>query len=253
MRLKKELGQHFLKNEAICTEIVASFMKLSDHTIPLLEIGPGAGAITKYLMKETLVDYKMVEIDTEKALYLVSHIAVDPLQIINQDFLKIDPPFPDKFNIIGNFPYNISTQIMFKIIDWKEQVETVVGMFQKEVAIRIASNEGNKDYGILSVIMQAFYNIEYLFDVPPTAFTPPPKVMSGVISLQNNHNANNIIKPVRFIKFVKACFAMRRKTLRNNLKGILSSEWLEDEFFTKRAEQVSVATFIELYKKQYES
>jgi 16S rRNA (adenine1518-N6/adenine1519-N6)-dimethyltransferase len=170
-------------------------------------------------------------------------------KIIHTDFLKATPPFEDKnFSIIGNFPYNISTQIMFKVYDWKEMVDEVIGMFQKEVADRIAAASGSKVYGILSVLMQAFYKVEYLFDVPPQCFNPPPKVMSGVIKLTNLHNPYQIENPERFKKIVKAAFGQRRKTLRNALKGFWSNEAMQSEIFNKRAEQLSVSDFVSLYQ-----
>ena len=181
--LKKSLGQHFLKDETVCKRIIA----VLEETPPdnLLEVGPGGGALTKYLLEIPDIDFKAVELDHEKVVYLTERYPVLAHKIIEASILEIRPPFPGQFTLIGNFPYNISTQIMFLVLDWREQVERVIGMFQKEVAVRIASGPGNKDYGILSVMLQAYFKVEYLFDVDEDSFNPPPKVKSGVISLQN--------------------------------------------------------------------
>lgn len=244
--LKKSLGQHFLHNETICQDIVEA---LTPETKALLEIGPGAGAITKYLIQKEFQQYICVELDQEKVAYLLHTYPVLKDRIRNEDFLKMQVPFEGSFNIIGNFPYNISTQIMFKVLEWKHQVQEIVGMFQKEVAKRIAAKHGNKEYGILSVLTQCYYDIEYLFDVPPEAFTPPPKVMSGVIRMRLRDEPLYDGDINRFTKFVKACFNQRRKTLRNGLKSYYPTESLTDEVFNKRAEQLSVKELIELYRK----
>ncbi len=244
--LKKSLGQHFLTDESMCEKIVAQ-----PHYYPqlnLVEVGPGGGAITKYLLKKEAINYKVIEIDDEKVAYLPTILPDLKGKIIHQDFLEASLPFGEtKFSIIGNFPYNISTQIMFKVYDWKAYVEEVVGMFQKEVAQRIAAGPNSKVYGILSVLMQAFYKVEYLFDVPPTCFNPPPKVMSGVIKLTNLDNPFQITNPERFKKIVKAAFGQRRKTLRNALKGFWPNDDMKGPIFDKRAEQLSVADFVYLY------
>lgn len=253
MKLRKEFGQHFLIDESKSQAIVESLIELGTKDLPLLEIGPGAGAITKYLKNISFPQYKVVEIDEEKVAYLIQELKLNPEQIILGDFLEIQKPFQEKFQIIGNFPYNISSQIMFKVLEWKDAVQAIVGMFQKEVAQRIASKEGNKNYGILSVILQAYFDIEYLFDVPPQAFNPPPKVMSGVIALKNNHNHYQIAYPDKFLKLVKAAFAMRRKTLRNNWKTVLQNMDWTLPIFDKRAEQLSVSEFVDFYKSIYES
>ena len=179
--IKKSLGQHFLKDENICKRIVGELQK--DSFTQLLEVGPGGGAITKLLLKIPGISFKAVELDNEKVTFLEKAFPLLRGNIINENFLEIDPPFADEFMVVGNFPYNISTQILFKVLEWKDQVPEVIGMFQKEVAARAASKEGSKVYGVLSVLVQAFYNVEYLFDVDPTCFNPPPKVMSGVIRL----------------------------------------------------------------------
>lgn len=253
MKLRKEFGQHFLIDESKSQAIVESLMNVGNIELPLLEIGPGAGAITKYLINIPFPEYKVVEIDEEKVIYLTQELKLNPEQIILGDFLKIQKPFSHNFQIIGNFPYNISSQIMFKILEWKDVVQSIVGMFQKEVAQRIASKEGNKDYGILSVILQAYFDIEYLLDVPSQAFNPPPKVMSGVLTLKNNHNRYNIAFPDKFHKLVKAAFAMRRKTLRNNWKPLLQNVDWSLAIFDARAEQLSVSDFVDFYKLTYES
>ncbi len=253
MKLRKEFGQHFLIDESISQAIVESLLKFGNQNLPLLEIGPGAGAITKYLKNISFPQYKVVEIDEEKVAFLIQELKLKPEQIIFDDFLKIQQPFTTDFQVIGNFPYNISSQIMFKILEWKDAVQTIVGMFQKEVAQRIASKQGNKDYGILSVILQAYFDIEYLFDVPPQAFNPPPKVMSGVIALKNNHNRYQIAYPDKFLKLIKAAFAMRRKTLRNNWKPLLQNMDWTLPVFDQRAEQLSVSSFVDFYKSIYES
>lgn len=218
----------------------------------LLEIGPGGGAITKYLIELQEVDYKAIEVDNEKVLYLKKTYPVLEHRIIEQDILQADAPFEGLFSVIGNFPYNISSPILFKILDWEPQVTEVVGMFQKEVAQRVACKEGSKTYGILSVLMQTFFKVEYLFDVHENCFTPPPKVKSGVIRLNNIHNPYLIDNKRKFIEMVKAAFNQRRKTLRNALKSRLPIEALPDKIFDKRAEQLSVEQFVSLYKTYFQ-
>ena len=177
--LKKSLGQHFLNDVQICLQIKAA---LSEAPIDqLLEIGPGAGALTQHILDLPLHAFKAVELDREKVAYLLHTYPQLEGKLINEDFLETAIPFEGQFTLVGNFPYNISTQIVFRVLDWKEQVPVMIGMFQKEVAERIAAKPHSKAYGILSVLTQAFYEVDYLFDVPPSAFTPPPNVMSGVI------------------------------------------------------------------------
>ncbi|MEO6831583.1 MAG: 16S rRNA (adenine(1518)-N(6)/adenine(1519)-N(6))-dimethyltransferase RsmA [Chitinophagaceae bacterium] len=246
--LKKSLGQHFLHDEDIALAIVNMM-----HPAPglrLLEVGPGGGALTKYLLELPNIEYKAVEIDKEKVLWLRKNFPAIEGKIIEADVLEMRLPFEGMFSIIGNFPYNISSQILFLVLEWQEQVETVVGMFQREVAKRIASGPGSKEYGILSVLMQAFYDVEYLLDVPPTAFTPPPKVMSGVVRFAKNSNPHNITDRKIFKRLVKAAFNQRRKTLRNALRGTLPEAALTTEpLMSKRAEQLSVAQFADLYHR----
>lgn len=244
--LKKSLGQHFLHDENMCKKIVSELSHAPG--MQLLEIGPGGGAITKYLIELEGVNYKAIEIDTEKVVYLKKTYPILQDKIIEQDILKADAPFENKFSVIGNFPYNISSPILFKVLEWEPQVTEVIGMFQKEVAQRVACKEGSKTYGILSVLMQAFFTVEYLFDVHENCFTPPPKVKSGVIRLTNTGNPYGIENKRKFINLVKAAFNQRRKTLRNALKGTLPPEALTDKIFDKRAEQLSVADFVSLHK-----
>ena len=247
--LRKSLGQHFLKDETVCQEIVA---QIPETTRQLLEVGPGGGALTKYLLMHSEWQFKAIEFDTEKVDYLLRQFPEIEGKISQQDFLKSEPPFEGDFTVVGNFPYNISGPILFKIFEWEPQVETVIGMFQKEVARRVASPHGNKDYGILSVLLQAFYRIEYLFDVPPECFNPPPKVVSGVIKLSRSDNPYQINNRAKFKLLVKTAFNQRRKTLRNALKSIIDLEKLPAEFAQKRAEQLSVAEFVQLHKTLFE-
>ena len=242
--LKKSLGQHFLKDENICRKIID---EIQLHPFKqLLEVGPGGGALTKYLIKVAHVDFKTVELDREKVAFLEATYPELRGKIINEDFLNMQPPFEGTFSVAGNFPYNISTQILFKAIEWKEQVPSMIGMFQKEVAERAASKEGSKVYGVLSVLVQAFYNVEYLFDVDPEAFTPPPKVVSGVIRLTMRDDVPEMKSERHFFNLVKTAFNQRRKTLRNAVKGLFTAEELKDELFNKRAEAISVAQFAAL-------
>lgn len=245
--LKKSLGQHFLHDEQICRRVVESITQKPD--MQLLEVGPGGGAITKYLLEWNDITYKAVEIDTEKVAYLEQRYPSIQGKIIEADILQVPIPFENHFSVVGNFPYNISSPIMFRILDWEEQVEEVIGMFQKEVAQRMAAGPGSKTYGILSVLLQAFFKVDYLFDVPPQAFTPPPKVMSGVLRFSNLGNPYGIDQKKVFKRLVKAAFGQRRKTLRNALRGTLPPEALENPLMTQRAEQLSVAQFVEIYKK----
>ena len=242
--LKKSLGQHFLKDENICRKIVSS---LSQHQFTqLLEVGPGGGALTKHLLELKDIDFRAVELDEEKVAYLVATWPQLQGKIIHQSFLEIDKPFTGKFTVIGNFPYNISTQILFKTLEWKEDVECTIGMFQKEVAQRIAAKEGSKVYGVISVLIQAFFTVEYLFDVQPSCFQPPPKVISGVIRLLPIKEAIAMKSEKDFFLLVKTAFNQRRKTLRNALKSLFDAAILEDELFNKRAEQLTVKQFADL-------
>ena len=242
--LKKSLGQHFLKDENICRKIISA---LEEHKFnQLLEVGPGGGALTKYLLKIPDVDFKAVELDAEKVVFLEKTYPEIKGKIIHESFLEIEQPFQGKFTVIGNFPYNISTQILFKVLDWREDVDCVIGMFQKEVAERAASKEGNKVYGVLSVLIQAFYDVEYLFDVHEKCFQPPPKVKSGVIRLTPVKSKVDMKSEKAFFLLVKTAFNQRRKTLRNAVKSLFDAAILQDELFNKRAEQLTIEQFAAL-------
>ena len=242
--LKKSLGQHFLKDENVCKKIVDSLQQCS--FTQLLEIGPGGGALTKYLLKIPGINFKAVELDSEKVDYLLVNFSELKEKIIHKNFLDIKEPFDGKFAIIGNFPYNISTQILFKMLEWKNDIGCAVGMFQKEVAQRIVAREGNKVYGITSVLTQAFFNIEYLFEVSEHSFQPPPKVKSAVIRMTPKTEYAAMRSEEDFFKLVKAAFNQRRKTLRNAVRNLFDAVTLQDDLFNKRAEQLSVQQFAEL-------
>jgi 16S rRNA (adenine1518-N6/adenine1519-N6)-dimethyltransferase len=242
--LKKSMGQHFLKDENICLKIISS---LQEHPFTqLLEVGPGGGALTKYLIQLKDIDFKAVELDDEKVAYLLKTYPSLKGKIIHQSFLEIEKPFTGPFTVIGNFPYNISTQILFRILEWKDEVECMIGMFQKEVAQRAAAKEGNKVYGVLSVLVQAFFEVEYLFDVNEQCFTPPPKVKSGVIRLLPKKQPVIMKNEKALFLLVKTAFNQRRKTLRNAVKGLFEPGILEEELFSKRAEQLTVQQFADL-------
>lgn len=242
--LKKSLGQHFLKDEQICIKIVDALRENAFER--LVEIGPGGGALTKYLLSLPGIDFKAVELDDEKVVHLENTYPSIRGKIIHQSILDIDAPFSEDFTVIGNFPYNISSQILFRVLEWKARVPVMIGMFQKEVAQRIVSQPGSKVYGILSVLVQAFYEVDYLFDVPPESFNPPPKVMSGVIRLRRKPNPVTIKSERDLFVLVKAAFNQRRKMLRNAVKAQFEESVLRDEIFTKRAEQLSIEQFAAL-------
>lgn len=249
VRAKKHLGQHFLNDESIALDIVQS-LKHKDQYNYVLEVGPGMGVLTKYLIKETAFETHIVDIDTESIAYLKKHYPILENRIIEGDFLKLK--LSDLFNnkpfaVIGNFPYNISTEILFTVLEQKNLVPEVVGMFQKEVAERIAAKPKNKTYGITSVLLQAFYDIEYLFTVQEHVFTPPPKVKSAVIRLTRNKVQQLDCDEKLFKQVVKAGFNQRRKTLRNAVKAFtFKPEFASHIYFTKRAEELSVADFVAL-------
>lgn len=242
--LKKSLGQHFLRDENVCRKIVQALQQYPFQR--LLEVGPGGGALTKHLLEITDIDFKAVELDEEKVQYLLQTFPAIEGKIIHQSFLEIPVPFQEPFTLVGNFPYNISTQILFRVLDWKSQVEAVVGMFQKEVAQRVAAREGNKVYGVMSVLVQAFFKVEYLFDVKESSFNPPPKVMSGVIRLLPRKEVPAMKGEREFFLLVKTAFNQRRKTLRNAVRGLFEPVVLQDKLFDKRAEQLSVSDFAAL-------
>ena len=247
VRAKKHLGQHFLKDQGIAMDIVESYKDVFSNR-KLLEVGPGMGVLTQYLIKRPELDLSVVEIDRESVEYLKSVLKFREDKIFGEDFLKMEfdenNGLEGNFGIIGNFPYNISSQIFFKVLDYKDRVGEVVGMVQKEVGKRIASGPGNKDYGILSVLLQAYYDIEYLFSVPPGAFDPPPKVDSGVIRLVRNYRKTPDFDYAKFKLVVKTAFNQRRKMLGNALRPITTKENLP--YMTKRAEQLDYKQFIEL-------
>ena len=242
--LKKSLGQHFLKDENICKKIISA---LQEHSFKnLLEVGPGGGALTKYLLGINNIDFKAVELDDEKVEYLLSVYPQLEGKIIHRNFLDIEEPFEDRFTIVGNFPYNISSQILFKILDWKPGVECMIGMFQKEVAQRVVAKEGSKIYGVISVLVQAFFNTEYLFEVNEKSFQPPPKVKSAVIRLLPQDNLASMKSERDFFLLVKTAFNQRRKMLRNAVKELFEKDVLADPIFDKRAEQLTVEQFAAL-------
>lgn len=248
VRAKKSLGQHFLRDESIAMRIVESLSRNGN----VLEVGPGTGVLTKYLVKKQDINLKVIEIDRESVCYLKTNLPQLSDGLIEGDFLKIeaDSVFEEPFSIIGNFPYNISSQIFFKILDNPDKVPMVVCMIQKEVAERLVSEAGKKAYGILSVFLQMWYDMEYLFTVEPHVFDPPPKVRSSVIRLTRNERVSLDCNPVLLKKIVKTSFNYRRKTLRNSLKSIItipSDQSCEiEKYLPLRPEQLSVEDFIEL-------
>lgn len=244
LTLKKSLGQHFLKDENICRKIVQALQQ--QPFTQLLEVGPGGGALTKHLLEIKDIDFKAVELDDEKVNYLLQTYPSLKGKIIHRSFLDMEKPFEGKFTVVGNFPYNISSQILFKILEWKEEVEAVTGMFQKEMAQRVAAKEGSKTYGVISILVQAFFDVEYLFDVQEKSFQPPPKVKSGVIRLLPNKKIPAMKNEKAFFLLVKTAFNQRRKTLRNAVKSLFDAAILEDELFNKRAEQLTVGQFAAL-------
>lgn len=281
VKAKKALGQHFLNDEGIARRIVSSLDTEeyyrthghNDEKIGVLEVGPGTGVLSKYLLKREDIDLRLVDVDTESIEYLrLTYPEICP-RLMEADFLKmkLEKIFSGDFMIIGNFPYNISSQIFFKVLDYMEHIPQVVGMVQKEVAERLASGPGNKAYGILSVLLQAWYDIEYLFTVDEHVFTPPPKVKSAVIRLKRNSRTELGCDPVLFKAIVKTCFNQRRKTIRNSIKPVITDQRYglrpdilenQDHFITiyekkkgkteeanildLRPEQLSVEMFIDL-------
>ena len=247
VRPKKALGQHFLTDQGVAREIVASLRSRG----PVLEVGPGTGVLTQYLLQQEDIDLKVVEIDSESVRWLLEHFPKLAPALYEADFLKMDlrKVFPGSFAVIGNFPYNISSQIFFKVLECRDRIPEVVCMIQKEVAERMAAGPGSKTYGILSVLMQAWYDIEYLFTVGEGAFLPPPKVKSAVIRLTRSGRESLGCDEELFKKVVKTSFNQRRKTIRNSLKPVL---WqlpkLPDyiPYLDARPEQLSVEEFVEL-------
>ena len=250
VRAKKALGQHFLTDQSIAKTIVGALTESEVRGV--LEIGPGMGVLTQYLLQREDIDLKMVELDGESVEYLMSHYPGMPGKLYEADYLKLDIHrlFPDRYRIIGNFPYNISSQIFFKILDDKDRVPEVVCMIQKEVADRIAEAPGSKTYGILSVLLQAWYDIDYIVSVGPGAFAPPPKVKSAVIRLRRNSRTELGVDEKLFRTVVKTAFNQRRKTLRNALKPLIKEGFdSSDPVFDLRAEKLGVEEFIELARR----
>ena len=277
VRAKKALGQHFLTDQKVARAIVdaleiagqagndgggvSSCPATTGHPFPVLEVGPGMGVLTQYLLERRDIDLKLIEIDTESVEYLLTHFQGMQGRLMEGDFLtlKLEKLFPEQLAIIGNFPYNISSQIFFKVLDYKERIPQVVGMVQKEVAERIACPPGSKTYGILSVLLQAWYDIEYLFTVGSGCFAPPPKVESAVIRLKRNGRASLGCDEALFKTVVKTAFGQRRKMMRNPLKPLAAAKaaregWSEEELaaflaqdvFTLRPERLSVEDFVSL-------
>jgi 16S rRNA (adenine1518-N6/adenine1519-N6)-dimethyltransferase len=246
MRPKKSLGQHFLKDKGIAQRIVQS---LSPSSVNVLEVGPGTGALTGFLLQRPDTNLYAVEVDGESIVHLNQYYPQLIPHLINDDFLELDLSKVfngELFSAIGNFPYNISSQIFFKVIKYKDKIPEVVGMVQKEVAERMVAAHGNKTYGILSVLLQRWYNIEYLFTVHENVFVPPPKVKSAVVRLTRNQTMEMDCNEALFVKVVKTTFNQRRKTIRNSLKPLLEDKTLEHEFMVMRPEQLSIAQFAEL-------
>ncbi len=282
VRAKKRFGQHFLNDDQIAETIVNSLHADADYVV---EIGPGKGVLTKFLLKKFGERYHAIEIDRDLNAYLLEHFPALKGRLHNEDFLHSDLAklFPAPANassfdtstslsvtafaqddapaghgersrtmgtiaLIGNFPYNISTEIVFRVLDHREQVKEVVGMFQREVAKRVVAKHGSKDYGIISVLLPCWYDREYLFELPPDAFTPPPKVHSAVVRLTRNKATSIDCDEAIFKKVVKAAFNQRRKMLRNSLSQLLAAETLQDKLFEKRPERLSLEDFIAIAK-----
>jgi 16S rRNA (adenine1518-N6/adenine1519-N6)-dimethyltransferase len=245
VRAKKSLGQHFLKDRNIAARIADSLTGEGYDSV--IEIGPGMGILTGFLLERNFRDFRVIEIDNESVHFLEDNFP-QLKNIIRGDFLQsdLDSMFHEKFGVIGNFPYNISTQILFKVLEHRDKIAEVTGMLQKEVAERICAGPGSKTYGILSVLLQAYYNIEYLFTVSEEVFSPPPKVKSGVIRLRRNGIINLGCNEVLFKRVVKACFNQRRKTLRNSVRAVFELRSEDYPLFHLRPEQLSVDQFIDL-------
>jgi len=248
VRAKKHLGQHFLTDESIAQQIGETLIHSNEYK-GILEVGPGMGVMTKYTRgKYPDHDFRLIELDQESVAYLGVNFPL--IKVYNEDFLKLDftKIFDHEFAVIGNYPYNISSQIVFKVIDNRHLIPEMSGMFQKEVAERICEKPGSKAYGVISVLTQAFYDAEYLFTVPENVFNPPPKVKSGVLRLVRKDNPIECDHK-KFKHIVKTAFNQRRKMLRKSLKPLFDQEILSDEIFTKRPEQLSVEDFVMLTNK----
>lgn len=246
VRAKKSLGQHFLKDLDVAARIAAT---VEGSGLPVMEVGPGMGVLTRFLL-DSGCDVTAVELDSESVEYL--HREMPDLRVVEGDFLKmeLDAIIPGQMALIGNYPYNISSQIFFKLLDYKDKIPLASGMLQKEVAERICASPGSKVYGILSVLLQAWYDCEYLFSVPPAVFVPPPKVTSGVLRLTRNSRRELGVDEALFKSVVKTAFGQRRKTLRNSLLPLLGSgnPFLQNELMSLRPERLGVEEFIEITK-----
>lgn len=247
VKAKKSLGQHFLKDQNIARKITESLLPLTQE---VLEIGPGMGVLTRYLMENKTFSVRAIDIDQESIDYLHQELAEHKERILYGDFLKMDITryYPVPFSVIGNLPYNISSQIFFRILEYRDLIPQVVCMIQKEVAERISATHGNKTYGILSVFLQTYYHIEYLFTVGEKVFDPPPKVKSAVIRLTRNQREKLECSEKLFFNIVKTAFNQRRKTLRNSIRSLLPAEWNSDTL-NLRPEQLSVEDFIQLCRE----
>lgn len=245
VRPKKALGQHFLKNEEIAERISQSLWGGTDF---VLEVGPGMGMLTKYLYAKYTDKLFALEVDSESVDYLLANAVLQPQNLMNYDFLKLNIPetFKGSVGVIGNYPYNISSQILFHVLKYKESVPELAGMFQREVAVRVSSGPGNKDYGVLSVLLQAYYDIEYLFTVDENEFNPPPKVKSGVIRMKRNGIDKLACDESLFKAVVKATFNQRRKTIRNSIRSVTGKLEFEHPFLKERPERLGVSEFVEL-------
>jgi len=245
---KKSLGQHFLRDDNIAKKITGSLTCYGNYK-KVLEVGPGMGILSKHLLKNPAFEWYGIEFDNELVDYFKKQFPDAESKINYGDFLNYDLNSlfnNEKYGLIGNFPYNISSQIVLKALKHKTQIPEIIGMFQKEVALRIAANHGNKTYGILSVLCQAFYDVEVLFDVGDKVFYPPPNIISAVVRMKLKDNATDFKNEKQFFQIVKIAFNQRRKTLRNALKSYLSSDAMKPALFDKRAEQLSVEDFIML-------
>lgn len=243
---KKHLGQHFLTDLSIAERIAQSLT--ADNCAKTLEIGPGTGVLTRFLMQNPKLDLSVIEVDTESIAFLKEAYPDFTAKIIEGDFLRMDVAriMDGNFNVIGNFPYNISSQILFRVLEWRDLVPEVVCMLQKEVAVRLAEPPGSRDYGILSVFLQTFYDIEYLFTVDPVVFNPPPKVNSGVIRLTRNDRKKLTVDEKLYFKVVKGTFGQRRKTIRNSLRAAFPQITGDHEYFNLRPECLGVEEFLYL-------
>jgi 16S rRNA (adenine1518-N6/adenine1519-N6)-dimethyltransferase len=246
VRAKKHLGQHFLNDQNIAEKIVDALLQ-KDSSHPVVEIGPGTGVLTRFLIAKKS-NFVALDVDRDSIAFLRGEFPAHKDRFLEADFLKTDliALVGNRFNVLGNFPYNISSQIMFRVLDLRDHVDHVTGMFQKEVAERIAEKPGSKTYGILSVLLQAYYDIEYLFTVNENVFTPPPKVKSAVIRLTRNSTQSLGCDEVLFKSIVKTTFNQRRKTIRNSIRTLFNDNTVRHPLLDKRPEQLGVAQFIEL-------